>query len=58
MNSLATKRARKSPINWRHTMKGCDCEICKHWAAAQSNDFPCDECDGKTYFEYAESPSD
>jgi|GEM_PF-5346489 hypothetical protein len=39
-------------------MKGCDCEICKHWAAAQSNDFPCEECDGKTYFEYAPPESD
>jgi hypothetical protein len=37
-------------------MRKCDCEICKHWAASQSNDFPCDECDGKSYFEYADAP--
>jgi hypothetical protein len=35
-------------------MKKRDCEICKYWAASQSNDFPCDECDGETYFEYPE----
>jgi len=27
-------------------MKGSDCEICRYWVASQSNDFPCDECDG------------
>lgn len=35
-------------------MKKTDCEICKHWAASQSNDFPCDECDGENRFEYPE----
>lgn len=33
-------------------MNNSDCEICKHWAASQSNDFPCDECENKTHFEY------
>jgi len=32
-------------------MKKMDCEICMHWAASQSNDFPCDECDGSTHYE-------
>jgi len=35
-------------------MKSGDCEVCKHWAASQSSDFPCDECDGESYFEYPE----
>lgn len=35
-------------------MKSSDCEVCKHWAASQSSDFPCDECDGESYFEYPE----
>ena len=35
-------------------MKYSDCVTCKHWAASQSDDFPCDECDGTNYFEYSE----
>jgi len=39
-------------------MKGSDCEICRFWYATQSNDFPCDECEGMTYFEYATTEGD
>jgi hypothetical protein len=38
-------------------MKKSDCEICKHWAASQSDDFPCDECDNGSRFEYPEEDS-
>jgi hypothetical protein len=32
-------------------MKYGDCEICKNWEAAEADEFPCDKCDGKEYFE-------